>query len=368
MSIDFKDLGKHLRELEAFVAAINSSPANIEVDAVNPASIEAAMAASDNHIDQAASRYFRNSLVKDYADAAKINFREQILEKMASLRLENKEKIDMTSHNEVLDHLSEITETVLELQAADYQTIQRPMSSLARLIHSSTVSSIVDQITENIDLENWLQVGYETRGGMVGSAILPWPDNIEDELGLSVLLIDQMAKDSSFMRSFSSTFYYAGSQHTATFRKMVGGVIIPFNRKFARYVKAKLQISSSQNPEGTFMNTINITNSQVGAVQTGASSVAHVGMNVSQKHVQLAETLSKLADQLKQVENIPGHDKEEILELIEDSRSELGKDKPSKSKLSAFLPMILTAAGLITDVGSAVESVRSAAATLGFAS
>lgn len=368
MRIDFKDLGKHLRELEAFVAAINSSPTNIEVDAVNPASIEAAMAASDNYIDQAASRYDRNSLVKDYADAAKLNFREKILEKMTSLRLENKEKIDMTSHNEVLDLLSEIKETVLELQAADYQTIQRPMSSLARLINSSPLRPIVDPITENIDLENWLQVGRETQEGMVGSAILPWPDTIEAELGMSILLIDRMAKDSSFMRSFSFTFYYAGNQQTAAFRKMVGGVIIPFDRKFARYVKAKLQIPGSQTPEGTFMNTINITNSQVGAVQTGASSVAHVGMSVNQSHVQLAENLSKLADQLKQVENIPGHDKEEILELIEDSRSELGKEKPSKSKLTAFLPMILTAAGLITEVGAAVESVRSAAATLGFAS
>ncbi|MCA1860171.1 hypothetical protein LE191_08595 [Janthinobacterium sp. HSC-3S05] len=355
-----------MQELEKFVAEVNSLAASVEFDATNSTSIEAAMGVADQHVDQVAGRYNRNPLLKEVAQKVKIQLRERILEQAANSRLENNDEADMTQSNDVREYLNEIAEIALELQSSDYQTIQRPMKTLARLLRSDMVGALVTQLTDHIDLDAWLEAGTETQGSMVGSAILSWPDSIEAELGTTILLINRMAEDADFVQNFSFTFYFSGNNYTSTIRKMVGGLIVPFERKFARYVKTKLQVSSSYSPQSAIMNNITITNSQVGVVQTGDFNVAHVEMTVSQNHMQLSESLFKLAEQLKSVEAIPGHDKSEIIELIEDSRSELKKEKPSKAKLSALLPMIGTAVSLVSDLGGAYAAVQTAALLAGF--
>lgn len=362
MGNDFKNLANRLKELQAFTVDINLMAASVQYDAMNPSSIEVAMAAADQQFDVAAGRYARNPLVEKVAESAKSNIREQILMQAATVRLAKKGELVMKQKSDMIELLDEIEEAVLELQSADYQTIQRPMNTLVRLINSPMLDSIIKHLTEGIDLEAWLQSGRDSQGSMVGSAVLDWPDNSEAELGTSVLLINRLAEDSNFMQQFSFTFYHAGNQYTATLRKMVGSLIVPFNRRFARYVKAKLEISNSTTP---VMTNITITNSQVGALQAGDSNVAHVGSVSNSMHAALFESLAKLGETLEKVDIIPGYDKEEILELIADSRKELAKDKPSKIKLSALLPVIGAATAVISDVGGAVAAVQAAAALLG---
>jgi hypothetical protein len=366
MSNSLGDMARYLRELENFVAEVNSLAASVKFDATSSTSIEVAMGASDQYIDQVASRYNRNPLLKEVAQKAKLQLREQILKQAANSRLEKIDEADMTQSNDIREYLNEIAEIALELQSSDYQTIQRPMKTLARLLRSDTVSSLVTQLTNSIDLDAWIEAGKATQSSMVGSAILSWPDSVEAELGITIMLINRMADDASFVQNFSFTFYYAGNNYTSTVRKMVGGLIVPFERKFARYVKTKFQLPTSNFQQSAIMNNINITNSQVGVVQTGDSNVAHVSMTVSQNHMQLSECLFRLAEQLKSVDAIPGHDKSEIIGLIEDSRSELKKEKPSKAKLSALLPMIGTAVSLVSDLGGAYAAVQVAASIAGF--
>lgn len=94
MSSSLGDLARHLRELEKFTTEVNALAASVNFDAENAASIEAAMAAADQHIDQVAGRYSRNALVKKYARQVKSQIREQILEQAASSRLEHNEDAD----------------------------------------------------------------------------------------------------------------------------------------------------------------------------------------------------------------------------------------------------------------------------------
>lgn len=365
MSTSLGDLARHLRELEKFTIEVNSLAASVNFDSGSAASVEAAMAAADQHIDEAAGRYNRNPILKKFAQQAKLHQREQILKQAASSRLQHNESADMTP-DDVGEYLAEIAETVLELQSADYQTIQRPIKSLARLLRAETVRTLIPSLTHGIDLDAWLDVGRESEGSMVGSAVLAWPDSIEGELGTTILLIERMAEDSAFLDNFSFSFYYAGNNYTSIIRKMVGGLIVPFERKFARYVKAQLQVPRTFPLPSAIMNNITINNSQVGAVQTGNDNVAHVKMSVSQRHTELSESLLKLAEQLKVVDAIQGHDKSEIIELIDDSRSELNKEKPSKAKMTALLSTIGTAVSLVSNVGGAYAAVKTAAALAGF--
>lgn len=366
MSNNFGDMARYLREIEKFIEEVNSLAASVVFESISPASIEAAMGNADQCIDQVAGRYNRNPLLKEVAQKVKLQLREKILEKAANSRLNSVDEEDMTKSKEGNEYLNEISEVVLELQSSDYQTIQRPMKALARLLRSDMVEALVTQLTNNIDLDAWLEAGEATQGSMVGSAILSWPDSTEGELGTTILLINRMAEDVDFVLNFSFTFYNAGSNYTPNIRKMVGGLIVPFERKFARYVKTKLQLLNSSSPQSAIMNNITFNNSQVGVVQTGDSNVAHVGMTVNQSHMQLSESLFNLAEQLKTIDSVPGHDKQEIIELIEDSRSELKKEKPSKAKLGALLPMIGTAVSLVSDLGGAYAAVQTAATLAGF--
>lgn len=362
MSNSFEGLAKSIKEVEKFLADVNSMVATVEFDAHNPASIEAAMAQADQHYDLIANRYSRNPLVANIAQNTKSNIRAQILEHASKLRSEANDESGMKPTSEIIELLGEIEDVVLELQSADYQTIGRPMNTLARLVRSPALEVVIKPLTEGIELDSWIEQGQETQGGTVGSAVLKWPESTDAELGTTILLIYRLAEDSHFMQNFAFTFYHAGNHYSSTLRKMVGGLIVPFNRKFARYIKAKMQISNTTSP---VMNNITITNSHVGAVQTGDSNVAHVSLVGNSSYVQLSDSLAKLAAELKTVESIPGHDKDEILEIIEDSRKELGKEKPSKTKLGALLPAIGGAVSLISEMAGAVTAVQTAAAALG---
>lgn len=363
----FGELERQLREVEAFGQAVNNLSAKVEFDTTDPSSVELAIAMASQYIDDAAMAFPRNALVNELAQAAKNHFHEQIVERATVMNEESKGKSGHVRQDEVLDHLVEINETVSELQAADYQTIQRPMNALARLIRSPILASIVSSLTSGLDLDEWVEAGSQTQSSMVGSAYLDWPESIEAELGISILLIYRMAEDPSFTQNFSFTFYYAGSQFTPTLRKMVGGVVVPFCRKFSRYVKGELRIANSVNQAASVMNNITINNSQVGSLQTGDSSVANVHISGGQTNCQLDKSLAQLAEQLRAVVSIPVHDKDEILSLIAESRAELEKGKPSKVKLNAILPAIGGAVSLISDLGGAFSAVQAAAAVAGFA-
>jgi len=202
---------------------------------------------------------------------------------------------------------------------------------------------------------------------MLGSAVFQAPDRPEEELGLTILVIDRLANDPNFALGFSRTFFYSQNNYSSTLRKMVGGFLVPFERKFARYVRSKLSIPSASTLSGQIMNQFNFNNSSVGAVQTGDSSVANVTVNNMQsENEKLVLALEHLSTELSKISALPGHDKDEIVELISDARTELAKEKPSRAKLGAILPMIGTAISLVSDLGGAYAAVQLAAGTLGY--
>jgi len=365
--IDLRGLEKLQREVDEAASAFADVEARLVFDPSDPTAVEVAMADADRFVDEIEGRYPRNDLVAQLGAQFREGLRAIVLERASICRVEGREA-HMPEVGITTERLEEIRETVLELQSIDYQTMQRPLRYLARLLRSSELGDIVDPLTRDIDLEAWLDRGNATQSSMIGSAVLEWPDSVEDELGLTILLIERMAEDPNFAISFSGTFYYSGSNtYTSSLRKMAGGMLVPFERKFARHVRAKLSLPRSSASSGQIMNQFTFHNSTVGAVQTGDSSVANVTTHTVQNdNAQLAAALERLSVELAKVTALPNHDKDEILELVSDARAELAKEKPSSAKLRAILPMVGAAVGLVSDLGGAYGAVQLAATALGY--
>ncbi|CAA9307794.1 MAG: hypothetical protein AVDCRST_MAG68-991 [uncultured Gemmatimonadetes bacterium] len=133
------------------------------------------------------------------------------------------------------DIFEQINNAVLDLQASQYQTYERPLKTLGRLLHSPELRPFTETLTQGVDLDLFLGQNPGS-GGMVGSTRLNWPDDPKQTLGLVLLLIDRFAADPNTMRDFAHLYYYAGSKLIHNIRAVTGQMIIPFVRDYKLYV------------------------------------------------------------------------------------------------------------------------------------
>lgn len=369
MTFKLHGLEKLQRDLTAAGSAFDALNSHVlSFDAHDPSSVECALARADGAVDNVVVLYPGNNVVKQMGEQIRGQLRETILQKAASFKLQKGAK-DMREQNDVIDALQAIRDVVGDLQSTDYQGFARPAKRLARTLALPCLQSVVAALVEGIDLDSWLERGRESQSSMVGSAVLSWPESVEAELGTVILLINKFAAAPDSAWEFSHTFYHSGGNSTAgDLRKMVGAMLVPFERDFGKYARTKLvseeKMATSDVPGAA--THINIHNSTIGAVQTGAHSSAAVSMQVNHAYFDaLATSLDALSKAMASVASLPNHDKSEILELIGDSRSELSKEKPNLSKLRSLLPMIGSAVGFVNELGSAYDVVKSAATAVG---
>lgn len=136
------------------------------------------------------------------------------------------------------DLFSQINSAVLDLQGATLQTYERPLKRLGQLLNHSDLSLITEDLTDGLNLEEFIESGRKTGGSFVGSSVLPWPDDPKQQLGLQLLLVSYLAEDPQRAINFSYDFYYSGKKVMSGIQTMTGQLIIPFARDFRDYVMA----------------------------------------------------------------------------------------------------------------------------------
>jgi hypothetical protein len=137
---------------------------------------------------------------------------------------------------------TQINNAVLDLQGAQYQTWQKPLKTLARLLHHADLAAANDKLTSGLDLEAFLK-SQDSDHGMGGGAIV-WPDDPVEELGLTLLLIFKFAEDPGFMEQVGYTYYGSGTKIMTGINGITGQLIIPFVRDYKTYVT-----TSGQKPQ-----------------------------------------------------------------------------------------------------------------------
>jgi len=131
---------------------------------------------------------------------------------------------------------AEINNAVLDLQASDYNTFDRPLKKLAHALNAGPLKSVNQRLMQSVDFDAFL--GEANQGGsMMGSASLNWPNEREKELGLALVLIQRGAEDPDWFMRFAHQWYYSGSKLIAGIRKITSSVIVPFARDYKTYVE-----------------------------------------------------------------------------------------------------------------------------------
>ncbi|WP_378081825.1 TIR domain-containing protein [Aeromonas bestiarum] len=137
------------------------------------------------------------------------------------------------------DIFSEINNAVLDLQASQLQTYERPLKRLVQLLRHPELETYNAELTAKLDLETFLKESDQTGGSMVGSAHLVWPDDPKQVLGLTLLLIERLGDDPQYAINFSYHFYYSGKKVISGIHSLTGQLIIPFVRDYKIYVQSK---------------------------------------------------------------------------------------------------------------------------------
>lgn len=142
-----------------------------------------------------------------------------------------------------IDLFTQINNAVLDLQGAHLQTFERPLKKLASLLHHPDLEVSNSVLTKGVDLNAFLEASEGTGGSMVGSSSLLWPDDHEQTLGLTLLLIDKLAAESDFVINFGHHYFYSGSKVIAGIHSLTGQLIIPFVRDYKAYVLAHGEVA-----------------------------------------------------------------------------------------------------------------------------
>jgi len=141
------------------------------------------------------------------------------------------------------DLFRRITNAVLDLQAAHLQSYDRPVKTLNSLLNHPDLQEINKRLTDVADFEKLIEESAKTQGGMVGSANLVWPGAVEEDLGLTLLLIRKFAEDPDYMVQFGHMYFYSDSKLISGIHNITSQVIIPFVRDYKAYVLSRGNVS-----------------------------------------------------------------------------------------------------------------------------
>lgn len=150
--------------------------------------------------------------------------------------------------------LRDMNNAVLDLQAADYNTFERPLQQLSHALNSGDLKQITDELRSKADLDKFLE-GANPSVGMVGSASLNWPVDKLEGLSLALQVIERSAQNPGWFRQFAFKYYNSGNKIAAHIRKVTTSVIIPFSRDFSIYVDEFESELSKDQPETGMAST-----------------------------------------------------------------------------------------------------------------
>jgi hypothetical protein len=134
-----------------------------------------------------------------------------------------------------LDIFKQIENALFDLQSAQHRTFERPLRTLSRLLHHVDLEPFNKRLIEGVDFDGFLSASEATES--MGSGSLALPDDHEQALGLTLLLIDKMGAEPDFAVQVAFRFFGAGTQIAAAIHSMNRQLLIPFVRDYKTYVR-----------------------------------------------------------------------------------------------------------------------------------
>ena len=136
-----------------------------------------------------------------------------------------------------IDLFDQINLAVLDLQGASYQGYERPLKSLGRLLNHDDLRTINQTLTAGLDYAGFLAESEKTGGSMAGSHRLVWPDDQAEQLGMMLLVLQDLTARPDHALEFAHHFFDSGRQLISGLHTMTRELVIPFVRDYKTYVK-----------------------------------------------------------------------------------------------------------------------------------
>lgn len=135
-----------------------------------------------------------------------------------------------------VDLFEQIKMAVLDLQAASYQSFERPLRTLGRLLNHEDLSAINQTLTNGLDYQAFIAESEKTGGSMVGSHKLVWPEDPTEQLGMMLLLLKDLTARPDQALDFAHHYFDSSRQVMSGLHSMTRDLIIPFVRDYKTYV------------------------------------------------------------------------------------------------------------------------------------
>ena len=128
-----------------------------------------------------------------------------------------------------------LNNAILDLQQADYNTYERPAKKMAMALNDPELRAINKKLRDNVDFEQFIE-NSQQGGTLIGSAQLQWPLQREDELGLTLQIIEKAGEDPKWLEEFAFHWFHDGNKIISGIRKLTRSVLIPFARDYKTFI------------------------------------------------------------------------------------------------------------------------------------
>lgn len=143
-----------------------------------------------------------------------------------------------------VDLFEQINATVLDLQASEYQSFERPLRRLGQLLSHPDLETANLSLVKGLDLQSFLDESQTTGGSMSGSHRLVWPDDPTQQLGMMLLVVKDLASRPDDAMNFCHQYFYSGRSIIGGIHSMTRQLLIPFVRDYKHYVLSCGRIES----------------------------------------------------------------------------------------------------------------------------
>lgn len=233
-------LQRQLKSASEALKKLDGEIASVRFDPNDQASVEAAIADMKLAVDNRVAGYSDNPLIRPIADQMKEKYESHILEQVMDAKGEGTQSKESSQ-----TLFRQIENTVTDLRRAEYNSFERHIGKLSRLLHAPALEAVSNELAAGVDLDAWIKQGEATQGSMIGSARLTWPGDQKQELGLVLKLIDSFAGTSDEANDFAFTFYHVTNDFTRNLQNMVGQMIVPFARDYIDFAKERTGVQET---------------------------------------------------------------------------------------------------------------------------
>jgi hypothetical protein len=242
-----------------------------------------------------------------------------------------------------------INNALFDMQAATSQTFEQHFLTYARLFADSSLQALNQQLTANLDVDQFLEISFRSQGSMVGSARLAWPESAEEVLALRWLLVQKFAREPQGLLNFAHTYYTVGRNFTGELHSLTRQLLIPFARDYKDYVMTMEQSAGSV--QG---GTANLPAQITYHINGNNARVNHQSVDNSVNSVTINSTVMNYIRELRdEVHKAPLSEEQRIsaVEVVDEVESQIASGKPRRAILAPLLAS-LPAIESITSIGN----------------